>query len=72
VGKYGATALVCASRYGHALAVKALLEGGADVGQVDKVRKRVDDGRVLWGGAVDSHPRPLFVKAWLDGTYACC
>jgi hypothetical protein len=36
-----------AAENGHALAVKALLEGGADIGQVDKVRKRVDDGRVM-------------------------
>ena len=43
-GKDGMTALMYAATNGHALAVKALLEGGADIGQVDEVRK---SGR--WG-----------------------
>jgi ankyrin repeat protein len=34
------TALMWAAEKGHTLAVKALLEGGADARQVDKVRKR--------------------------------
>jgi ankyrin repeat protein len=32
------TALMFAAVSGHALAVKALLEGGADIGQVEEVR----------------------------------
>jgi hypothetical protein len=44
---HGATALMLAARFGYTLALKALLEGGADARQVDKVRKRVGS---LMGG----------------------
>jgi ankyrin repeat protein len=46
VQKDGWTALMFAADHGHELAVKALIEGGADVAQMDVVRKSgQSDGR---------------------------
>jgi hypothetical protein len=66
---------------GHALAVKALLEGGADAGQLNKVRKcgQSDSGLERLGvsiigllaAPITSHPR-LCVLDRTNGAHGCC
>jgi hypothetical protein len=56
------TTLLWAALNGHALAVEALLVEGADIGQVDKVRKRQWAGRwVDWGVKEQLGLRGVFV-----------